>query len=422
MLLFIRDKLLPRLQLLGFGGQVGWVELSTQFRRLDEWIVNEAARDWGHWRDVTLPALMGFNIVKSLISVVKRIVFQWQHVSMLDLERNHAIVEVVQFYFRFASVTHMDVFDEALLVFLSDSVDRNPPRARDQNGWFKVPTDSAALLRVSDDIESLNRPHLGGSSLEDVTRIALLISQWTASSSQALLEGQLISSLCPNLTTLFNTLSVEGSSKAHLIRMGVTYIDFCRSSVPFADLAMSRAELASVLHPHSQGLDLPLELPWVHVSGRNVPWPVGLGERFPAEELRDTAAATLRLTFRNVGWLNSIENSRFKRIMFFRNTGMEARTLGRAVGVAMLHGADLRDWALEPDLARLLHARRRNLAVSTNDVARVVGEHAPSRQTDILEDFFEMTAGIDDVLSPGGHEMFTSAEWMDRFGPPETYF
>ena len=422
MLLFIRDKLLPRLQLLGFGGQVGWVELSTQFRRLDEWIVNEAARDWAHWRDVTLPALMGFNIVKSLVVIVKRIVFQWQHVSMLDLERNHAIVEVVQFYFRFASLTRMDVFDEPFLGFLSDSIDRNPPRARDGNGWFQVPTDTASLLRVSDDIESLNRPHWGGTSLEDLTRMALLISQWTASSSQALLEGQLISSLCSNLSTLFNTLSRDDSSMAHHIRVGVTFIDFCRPFLPFVDLALGRAALGSILHPDSRGLDFPLEFPWVQVSGRPVPWPVGLAERFPSEQLRAAAVRTLHRTLRNVGWLHSIENSRFKRLVFFRNTGMEARTLGRAMGVAMLHGADLRDWALEPEMARLLHARQRGQAGSTSDVARVVGEHAPSRQTDILEDFFEMTAGIDDVLSPGGHEMFTSAEWMERFGPPETYF
>jgi hypothetical protein len=36
--------------------------------------------------------------------------------------------------------------------------------------------------------------------------------------------------------------------------------------------------------------------------------------------------------------------------------------------------------------------------------------------------FMELAAGIDDVLHPGGHQMFTDSAWQARFAPSDISF
>lgn len=421
--LFIRDILLPQLKLLEFGGNVGSIDLWTNLNRVDEWVVNEAARDWPRWRDVTFPVFLASPNGQSLVRVVKEIVTQWKLVSLLDLERNHAIVEVARFYFRFASLTGIDDLEEPFLVFLSESIDQNPPRTRGEEGWLNVPTDSVSLLKVSDEIEELSSPSEEGSVLlMEMTRVALLISQWAPSSSQALLENQIITSLCPNLVDLFTEVNADIIEKAHLIRLGVTFVDFCKRSLPVEDLTPGRYALASVVHPHTFGLENRMDLSWIRETELQMPWVRELDQRLSAIERKGMTAAMLRATLNTVGQLRQVRTSRFNRIVFAGKTDTEARTLGRGMGLALLHGAHIRAWTLDPKLARLLHPHGRKQMSSLDDIARALGANRSRKRMKILKDFFAMTAGIDDVMHPGGYELFTLAKWMERFGPHGTYF
>lgn len=413
----VGDRLMASLELLAFGGAVSWERLSD-LRRIDEWAWDQAVANWAYWRDVTFPAFRGSAFGTSFIKTTEAIVSQWEHVSMLSTARNHAIVEVIRFYFSLTSVARVGMLHDSTWMFLSDALREWPPVYRQHSAWREIASNSPDLVRVSEDIDRVSSPHEGESILEPMTRIALLMSQWTPSSSQALLEMQAIMSMCPRLTLLFTEADGQNVRSAQVIRVGVTLIDFCRRVVPFADLETSRAVLASVRHPGYDGVQVPAsgsltEAWWVHA-----PWAIGLGHRLSPLDRKAVATRILGATLMSAAWLLPIDDVPFQCIQFWDDTGSFAMALGRAIGIALLSGADLMSWRLEPSVARIMHKPGR-LGISRLSEISMAARSSNPR---IMAKFLEMVAGMDEVLDPGGHEMFTTSEWMRRFGPPETYY
>lgn len=110
-----------------------------------------------------------------------------------------------------------------------------------------MPTDAESLVELSQDLDRLTDPRWADFPVvDDVRRFARLLSQWTPSSSQALLKKQIITSVCPGLDDLFSFAAKEQHANEHFTRSAVTFIDFCSSFTPLAQLAKIRAILASM--------------------------------------------------------------------------------------------------------------------------------------------------------------------------------
>lgn len=413
-----RSEVIPSLKLLVFGASVPSIALLAGLEKLDEWALREAARDWRQWRSVTVPAFFESPVGESLIEVVQIILARWQRASMLPNGANTSMVAVVQFVFDFTAITGRRIVPDVVAESLSDSIAAQPHMYGPDHRLgvrvsftvpVSVPVDTEALIEISRDIEYLSTVS-AGPTMHALNRLAILVSQWTLSSSQALLAEQIRSSLCSSLVTPFRLAATERVGSMRLIKTCVTLIDFCSGFAPLAALESARDVVASILHPADGGLSVASDNALAALSNDAQPWPLGLSRRLSVSQQRVAAAEILRTVLRAVAIFVRAEDLMFHRIVFLSTSFAAARALGRAIGLALLYGAGLAHWRLQPAVVQLLHARQRPLlADSMACITTAIG-------TEHVAQFLQMAFGVDDVLSPGGHEIFTTTEWSRRFG------
>lgn len=421
----LREHVLPALELLSFGASVPLESLLTSLALFDAWALGEAARDWRRWRVFTASTLRA-NLGGAVSYFLTLLMIKWPHVSMRAIETNRAIGAVIRFYFDFAALTGSHTFSEEYLSSLSNSIKDFPvmyrPKHRlDAQSAFRpiaeVPSESGAVLELSDDIELLSQP-FSGSADAPLSRIVSVISQWHPSSAQALLAEQIRTSLCPDLSFAFAAPSADPIDPWRQIKMGVTLIDFCSGYVPQSHLSMARRGLATKLHPGQDGMTVKVAGLIAALSASHQPWALGLSRDMSSQHCSAVSRAVLHLVLIDVAVVVPAVDSRFNRIHFKDNRLVSGRVVGRAIGLVLMHGAELEEWRFDPQLARLLHARQRHLLSDLAQITRAIG----ADDSDSMAQFLEVLVGVDDVLNPGGHDMFTAAEWMSRFGPPEIYY
>ena len=405
----VQQHVIPELQVLNFGGGVAGNSIWWTLVLVDDWALREAGRDWPQWRRVIAPSFMASPTGVALMKLIKVAAVEWKFRSSIPAARNQAVVQLFRFYFRFVSLMGVQAFTDSFLMYLSDMVE--------ESSQMDVFTSSLALLNASVEIESLVDADGSVSvcSTDTMRRVEQILSQPGPSSSRALLEVQIRTSLCPALSSLF--LAVERSKTERLIRFGVTLIDFCSSHVSFARLSSSRETLASILFRGHDGLSVPLRSSLLSISSYHQAWSLGVTRRLAPAPRALAATGILESTLDAIAALVPVADSAFQRISFRDDSLNSSRALGRAIGIALLHGGDLVHWRLEPRIARLLHKKTRARASTLGGIALV----AQSGHEYTTEQFMHMTAGLDDVLNPGGHEMFTLSNWMIRFGPRPIY-
>ena len=405
----VQEHVIPELEVFNFGGVAAGNNIWWALVLVDHWALNEAARDWRQWRNVVAPSFMASPTGVALMKLIKVAAVEWKFRSLIPAARNQAVVQLIRFYFRFVSLMGVHAFTDPFVMYLSDMVE--------ESSQMDVFTSSSALLSISVEIDSLvdAEGHVSVCSPDTMRRIDQILAQPGPSSSRALLEIQIRTSLCPALSSLFH--AVVRSETERLIRFGVTLIDFCSSHISFASLSASRETLASILFRGREGLSIPLSSPLLSISSYHQSWSLGVTRRLAPAPRALAAAGILASTLSAIATLVPVPGSAFQRI-FFRDDSLNSpRALGRAIGIALIHGADLVHWRLEPRIARLLHKQTRARVSSKAGIALV----AQSGHEYTTEQFIQMTAGIDDVLNPGGHEMFTHDTWMRRFGHRPRY-
>ena len=173
----------------------------------------------------------------------------------------------------------------------------------------------------------------------------------------------------------------------------VTLIDMCRAELPIALLKEARQTIARLLFRSGQR---------VVPSGTrfllNDSYLWGLGLHVPGASHTELAEMTTDI----------VRAFRASSVSPDVGEGIVGRAYGRAIGLAILHGGDLRFLNVDARLARLLHPRARMQVRTVEELEAHLGGHS-------LGLFFGMTTGVDDCLSPGGMWMFSDDDWEALF-------
>jgi hypothetical protein len=251
---------------------------------------------------------------------------------------------------------------------------------------------------------------------DDLTWIYRFLSGWPEvgdSSIDSMFAHQLSTVICPVLPGIIRSLHRDYSPTEKLATIGKSLLDICRPVIDFPSrlscrhafvqwLALTMPTLAS----GAPALSNPVDATEFFSTDHRL-WPLGWGEDVPFDS-RASLSERLLLEFISdrVGTVESASG-----VVWELFSKADAKALGRALGLAILNGADLRDLRLAASVARLLHPRMR---LEESNLYIVRSRIAPMTTDSIVHIGF----GLLSVLGPGGFEIFTNQEWMDIFNSP----
>jgi hypothetical protein len=177
------------------------------------------------------------------------------------------------------------------------------------------------------------------------------------------------------------------------VALGVTLIDMCRAELPIALLKQARQRLARFVYPSGRRV-LPIGTEFLF----NDSYLWGLGLHVPGASHTELAEMTTDI----------VRAFRASSVSPDVGEGIVGRAYGRAIGLAILHGGDLRVVNVDARLARFLHPRALVEVETVDELEAQVGGYS-------LALFFGMATGVDDCLSPGGMWMYSEEEWAALF-------
>lgn len=409
---FLRQTLLPgmRIVTLGIDPSAGnFIDFAEGY---DSWTLRLAASDWAAWSSTIAPRIVASDQWVGMHNIYATLMRMLLTDSMLASGQRKSLFAVLSFYFDFVALMGRHLVPDESVRSMGYAVVHTQPAHRQLGhrdarfGYsLGVPSTASDIVVLSKYIDQL-----ADRAVTDTHQLRWFFKGWEANSNSAahaIIGDQIRGSICPILDRFVSFFANQVNRIDH-VSLGVTLIDLCRGSVPLARLQSSRRALATLVFGHNHGV-----IRW----GRNVEflyndsmsWGNGLhGE---AEDLR-VLAATLLEDFLLVQITNSAQSGEGANLV----KGVEMATaLGRAVGLAIRHGADVKFLPVAPSVARLLHPRIRARVGSMNEMRAHL--HGMS-----LESFVALAGGVEEALGPGGIYMFSNDAWIALFRRVEEDF
>jgi hypothetical protein len=322
----------------------------------------------------------------------------------------------IHFYFDIAALLTAQFISATLAERARVAIGPTEPGYRAITRWEQVhppveigvPASVNGAVQVSSVIESLALSSVAMPIHHLVIGYTLFLG-WTESppsSSKALLQDQIVSSICPRLVGMVGEMAQTQYRIDPLIRITVSFLEECRAVLPM----QIRRAIVEIMTKWGQKSSHQIALPEdastraLLADSPLVAWDLGLSSGNP--HIR--AQALLReFMVENASLF--LMTGKHLTLAFNDDIPANSRGFGRAMGLAILHGTDLKHLRLSPLIAKWLHPRARRTACRLAGVAVAI---APMTTSALVL----VAAGIDEVLGRGGLEIFTDAEWLDLFG------
>ena len=373
-----------------------------------------AARNWPQWRSETVPYITNHEVMKRFSETIDGV--SWMILRRSATEDHSAAVAVIWFYFDFVALLGRHFISSVVAAaagaaFTSRLYRR--PTAFESYAYISpfegFLGNENRLVEVSKAIDRLVGSHQVF-PLDDVmivTRSLVDCNNSPESSAKVFLRDQLLSTLCPRLPIVLMALKDWTDTGPFTVKFGVTLIAFCREAVDEDRLLEAVDILGSLVAVP------PRELTVAALADGDIPFEYGFPDSVKADERGELAAQLASAVFNQYLHAAPTPDGDFRVLKFPQKSPNEAWTVGRALGLCVRYGVELRDLHLSPALVLLLHPRsrlelpdRRALCKALNLLPDCVEE---------LTTAYQLMSGLEEALGPGGTCMFTDRDWFDLF-------
>ena len=392
-------------------GNLNETEAKRVFSLVDTWTVRAARDDLNEWRSHTVTGAETAlaNTLRLAGSAART--WLWK-----PLKEDGAIAAVMGFYFDLAAVTFRHALDDGALYRFGGFVTQyclpihRCLGVRDCTQTtvdpIGLPQDTSSGLRT---VYSLQNRPASPSTL--MRHVGLFLSSRLESNTSAdalildAMEQRCSVGFAAWLRVFLSPASVPVPLK---LKIGNSWLDFCRSRASRSDLhAARRALLTSV------NAEILTEPP----AGGAPSWLASLscihrGHLFPDKDESQTRAVATRI-------LNEVLYSdlvkREGAVIHIREPVEEnAFIIGRGIGIAALGGADLSHLPFSRELMTLIHPRLRRSIASLDDYSAAVALSgiSPASQEAVAS----LAAGVAAAFGPGGAEIITESDWYPTEG------
>jgi hypothetical protein len=410
----LRVSVVPLLEPLSFGS-IGTEQPLSGFKRSDDRALVLVTSSFRHWREETAPVLLRDPLIEEIRNLFEHVFYTGRQRSLGYATLRARVQTAIHFYFDLAALLGHHFLNPQAIESGSSIVRNSEPGYRAVTrwemyaglSWQGVPTETSALLSVSVTIDRL--ADLAAEPVaQDLWVLFRLISglyEQTPSSQLALIQDQITSSLCPNLDRFIDNLSRSWRPvTTTMVTLAASLVEGCQGRSPMAARRQTRRAIVRwVLRGEGVQPECRPGVPaHAFLSREDLTWSLGLPESQKAEAARLLA----EFTFSRIQWM---AKESF-RVMTPKNSfPSDAKALGRALGLAILHEVDLSPLRIHPHVVEILHPTFR---VSIPTISHLVSAVFPASAEFVLM----VAIGIEDVLGFGGFEMFSDEEWMALFG------
>jgi hypothetical protein len=228
-------------------------------------------------------------------------------------------------------------------------------------------------------------------------------TQDSESAAQAMIGHQIRGSLCPILPQLVASFHVQ-PNRIDLVTLGVTLIDMCRSHLDGASLRDARQSLARLVFvSDSPVIRMGRDIEFLYND--SLTWGLVMNAQSASRsELTGTVTSVLADLLSE----RLLPDAAAGQLVLADDR--DARALGRAIGLAILHEVEISHIPMHTSLVRLLHPRVRMELESFAELRALLGDFP-------LACFAALATGVNEVLTPGGQWMFSNDEWTALFVP-----
>ena len=404
----LNGELLPLLRHFSLTGNISLTKAKRIFSQVDMFCVTKARYNWREWRFRSLPGAGA--AVEETMRLAASAVRYW---LWKPLREDLAIAAVMDFYFDFAALTFRHAVDDGALYLFGGIVTLyfSPihrylgPREyiRTTIAPIGLPKDTTSGLIA---VRALHNDPASARSVMPLTRLFMSSRLNSNTSSDAIIVHSM-EERCSGLAAwLFAFLSPEGVPDPLKLKIGSSWLDFCRGRASRADLHSARRALLI-----SVNAELVIEPP----AGQVLSWLASLsdarkGRRLPEKNETETRAfATMVL---NEVLHSDLFEQSDTGLSFREPVWKNAFIVGRGIGIAALGGADLSPVPFSSELMLLIHPRLRNCFASMSDSSAAVAVSGISSSWEGAAALNGLTAGVADAFGPGGAEIITESDWI----------
>ena len=404
----LEDTLIPLLERLSLGLDTDPALVARQLAALDTaFLAAYADRPFERWHS-DAPALLASP-------AIHRVAYLYDHVARTAVERaltysvhRASLAMAIHFYFDLAAGLAKHFAHPSFLLNAPPGLFGTEPgfRSIDQreafNGlpWTGVPELASDLLLVSAALSNIVRPEVPLNE-DDMQVLYMLVSGWelsAKSSAMSLIWDQLTTTVCPQLDSIRSR--GEELHAFVLSRVLLAFLDICNSTLSVEARRRLRDSLSIWRYGRLRGASGDPSK-----SSSVLPWQLGVVQ----SDQRTAFVATLlrKLMDAKVGFVDTGSNT--QAFIFVDNDETAMLGFGRALGHAILHGVDLSFLRLHNSFVMMLHPRFR---LQSGTVVRAF----PANSSISADTFCFVIAGLEEILSMGGFELFRPEEWLRRFG------
>ena len=399
------STVMPLLTLWAFGTDSG----EDKFPELRDFELTAkclAAEDIFEWRMFTVPFFLESVEVDQARQLYEFVIHAGQTRAFTHGRLISLLQVALHFYFDLAALLGHHFLALESVAAAARIVQASEPRYRPVRPWESdsgyswdgVPDDVMAVVAVSGAIERL------GGSLNDLRQsdlalITKVMIGWHASeysSTKVLISYQILHTVCVPIIEVAAKLIASNAGQ-----LAISVLDLCRPVLPVSQRIEVRDLLTSQMAQGPPPDDFHAGVSAAaYLSNNDVCWSLGL----PILTTRPAASSTVRILLGNfaaskIQWVSTLRG----RLIRFA-ASEDAKALGRAIGLAILHEVGLQPLQLHPELGKWLHPRIR---MAVGDLAHVRATIAPTT----LEQLLFMSWGLGEVLGPGGFEMYSNNDW-----------
>ena len=414
----LNDGVIPWFRRLGFGAEVALPAFDQALAAFELRARFLAAENPAQWHEATVPAVLSSAELVALGSLTIDIVQGQVNRSLMSASLRLSQRSALHFYFDIAALLGRHFLKLPVLPLATMLLRYSVPRFRAVDrreesrtlDWQGVPRDAPTTLFVARAVDQLGAFQVA-STLEDIAAIIKLLIGWQLNpptAAKALLGELMETSVCTNLSVVAGKLTSLPQFSHSIHTLAVSLLDFCRPHTPMAarrvyrDFVSQRFALGEPSYPD------PAKVAAVDfLRNEATVWYAGFDASVSEMERRSISQRILReFTVARVTWAWSGVHLVPR---FADQSGIDHLAFGRALGLAILHGANLELLRIHRAVVELLHPRFR---VTASDLHVVESQIAPATTDDVLN----ISSGLDDILGHGGFEMFTDKEWLRLFG------
>ena len=401
----ITTHIMPWLELLMDTGNMSINESARIFGEFDSWALTAVAADWPTWIERTQPS--HDSVWKDLDDTFTNVMVM---AYRCPLAHESAFGVMANFYFDLAALLGRHLVDTVWLVSMGQLALRYAPlhrplcsrdAPRPGADTIGVPRNIRAML---DSYSTLSAKRLSSRDVGVQVRVlmGLPLADPGGVTEQLFLTAMITK--CARLVAWLKVIFDAGASGDMRLKLGASWIDFCRGRT--ARDALEAARRFIISENGGNAVEAP-------VNGSALEWFGNASFRVAGFFVNETDPALL---------VNRLVAEVLEKGLVTRSRGGTGRiseisiTCGRMIGViiglAFLHGGELDRLCLSPRLLEALNPRFARTVLTPEDYQNAIYKMIDGPW--FLPIFERLLEGVVYALGPGGPEMFSNEDWLAR--------